>query len=282
MLSKKIIWIGFGIILVFALLSNCSPTTGEVSPEPPSDRGCGDGICDDVEKKNPSLCPEDCPSPSSGGGVESITEEQEEEEPPKEDDPKTEKDKSKCEPRKWWFSFEGCGTIVGTEPNYNMCVEVEACITVDENCKIQGTGSGTHTTCEYTGKCTYEVQCSDFSMPISGEAEFFEVGTKWPSGQTVEQEGSYLLKLKVDSRGIYEDVVAHCPGASVDLKEPAALQTVFGSLARNNDGYFIFIEVSEPQDVEMGYSQSVRGEDALWPGLSYEFFTDLGPGNYCK
>ena len=277
------------ILSVFSLtLTTCefggTPTPEEVSPEPPPIGPCGDGICDDAEQEDPSLCPQDCPPP--GGGVsegDTAPDEEEEEEPPKEGDPTTGKDDKKCEPRKWWFTFDGCGTQVGAEPNYNMCVEVEACITVDENCQIQGTGKGTHTTCEYSGQCSYDVQCSDFSLPISGDVELYEVGATWPTGRIVEYEGSQLLKIKVDSSSIHEQVTAHCQEVSVELKEPAALQTAFGSVARNNKGYFVFIEVDEPQNMELGYSQSVRGEDALWPGLSYEFFTALSPpGNNCK
>jgi hypothetical protein len=39
-------------------------TVTEAPPEPPPEQDrCGDGVCDEVEQKNPTLCPEDCPPP---------------------------------------------------------------------------------------------------------------------------------------------------------------------------------------------------------------------------
>jgi hypothetical protein len=55
------------------LLIACGKSTeqaGETSPAPssPGQGKCGDGICDEQEQKNPSLCPEDC----SGNGTPSV------------------------------------------------------------------------------------------------------------------------------------------------------------------------------------------------------------------
>jgi len=38
-------------------------------PQPPPAQLCGDGICDDFEKANPDLCPQDCDNGDNGNGI---------------------------------------------------------------------------------------------------------------------------------------------------------------------------------------------------------------------
>jgi|GEM_PF-4850807 len=206
-----------------------------------SDSLCGDGICDEVEQKNPELCPADCAADGTGSG-----------------------ELVECEPSEWTLTIEGCSTTVGTEPSADLCMVMAACITVDESCNIQGTGSGRYTTCGYTsptGICTYDVQCPDFTMPISGEV-------------VLGEDGSQTFRIIADSSGIFEDGTATCAGITVPITTGSMLQDGFGSATRNGNGYLCEI-VADP---EGDAGVFVVGQDALVPNnLSYDFYVNLYP-----
>jgi hypothetical protein len=271
-------------LIVFSSLifSACQGDSTEI----PQGGRCGDGICDEAEQKNPSLCPGDCPVVSEGetGGIsgsqsgdvsEDVNEPGEDESEPPEW-----VEESPCDSEEWLLTFSGCGNMINTEPSYKICMVFDACITVDRNCNISGTGNGKYKNCEYsspTGECSYKVACSDFSIPVGGEVEVFQEGDILPSGEEVGVQGADIFKIIVDSSSVWENVVATCAGVSVPLESASATQTILGSVHRNGNGYFCSLEVPRPINTDF-YGARVEGVDAIFPGLDYSFNVIMYPG----
>jgi hypothetical protein len=209
---------------------------------------CGDGICDDIEQQNRQLCPIDCMSEPLGDSDD--------------DNDDQGGGTGKCESGKWTLEIEGCGTMTNTEPFGESCISYKSCITLDQSCRVQGTGTGTHTKCEYTGACSYEVECPDFNMSVSGVVELGENG----------QEN---FKITVDSSGATVTGKATCAGVPVPFSGGSILQDAFGSAVRNGEGYLFEKEVNREADVRA----TIEGKDAFMPNnLSYKFNAYLSPG----
>jgi hypothetical protein len=222
------------VCLVFILLIQaCKSNAGE------DVQGgmCGDGVCDSMEKNNPNLCPSDC----------------------------EEDEDLKCEFSEWLLEIEGCGTLEGTEPAGENCTSVKSCITVSEDCQIEGIGSGIPTSCEYTsptGTCSYDVECSSFDASIGGAV-------------VMGEEGQPIFKITIDPSGSTATGEAFCAGVKVPFTGGSLLQDAFGSAVRNGGGYFATIE-AEP---DSGVRVNVKGEDSFSPyNLSYQFYVYLTPG----
>ena len=282
-MKRHLILIIFLIVVPSLVLSACL-LQGET--ETPEEGRCGDGICDDVEKKNPNLCPEDCPPPEdkaedetgvvSGGSSDGETKEDSEQSDDGKEPPAGGVE-SLCATEDWLLTFSGCGNMIGTEPSWDICIVFDSCITVDRNCQISGTGTGKYKTCSYSGACSYEVACSEFNMPVSGEVELLKEGDELKSGDSVGPDGAGIFKIEIDSSNVWEEVVANCAQVTVPIKDASATQVIFGSVHRNGKGYFVELEVPKPIDEDF-YGDRVEGSDALYPGLTYSFNVIMYPG----
>ncbi len=212
---------------------------------------CGDGVCDSIEQQNRQLCPSDCMSVPVGDSAAA--------------DDDQGGGTGKCESGEWTLEIEGCGTMKGTEPSGESCISFESCVTVDQSCRIQGTGNVTHTKCEYTsptGTCSYAVECPDFNMSVSGVVE-------------VGEDGQENFKVTVDASAATVTGKATCAGIPVPFSGGSILQDAFGSAVRNGEGYLFEIEIER----EAGVRATIEGNDAFMPNnLSYKFNAYLIPG----
>ena len=143
---------------------------------------CGDGICDEAEQKTPGLCAQDClgavgaPTPDITFGGEGP---------------------AAGEGEDWWLVVDCCTDMVDVEPAAHICLRLEACITVDENGNISGSGTAHYdqSTCALTSStCSYEVTCPDASFTVSGT-----------------QTGDELC-IMIDTMEIREQVTLDCMG----------------------------------------------------------------------
>jgi hypothetical protein len=213
---------------------------------------CGDGICDEAEQAVPAFCPADCAAAGEG-------------EPEPDDEPGGDSE-PQCETEEWTLTIEGCSTWKNMEPSAELCAAFVGGFTVHESCRIRGTGSGRYKNCAFTsptGACSYEMQCPEFQMGISGEAV-------WAEGITE------TLRIKVDSSGIFESGTMTCLGQSKPLDGIAVLQTGIASATRNGGDYFCDVEVPEGID---SYAVAVRGQDAVaLADLTYDFIANVFPG----
>ena len=211
-----------------------TPTaTSPPLPPPPAEEPCGDGECDERERQNPELCPTDCVT-TTEGLLQPID----------------------CVAGEWWLVIAGCDDMTGTEPSTHLCSRIEACIEVDADCSISGTGKGQYTgDCAYTsprGTCSYEVECPDFSAPISGEMV------------------SDTLRIRMDASQIAERNIATCAGVTMDPASGPFMQIGYGSALRNNGG--ILCEMP----ARAGAHADVIGDDELMGGnLTYDFDVDI-------
>jgi hypothetical protein len=284
-MNSRIIYVITILLITSLILLACQDETPETSVV----GRCGDGICDDVEKANPNLCPVDCRPETEGdaggltGGSSSVSDsgsDDESQENEEEKQPQEWVEESLCELEEWLLTISGCGNEVGTEPAWDICIVFDACIEVDRNCGLSGTGNGKYKTCSYYSPdnvCSYEVSCSNFEMPVSGNVLFFEEGSVLPYGETAESGGVDLFQIKLDASGVWETGKAHCSEVTVELQNASATQVIFGSAHRNGDGYFCEIEVPRPVDEDF-YGVKVDGFDALLKGLTYSFNVIMYPG----
>jgi hypothetical protein len=268
------------------------------TPAPATPQGrCGDGVCDTVEQSNPSLCPQDCEgaeealedatatpelqaSGASGKCGDGVCEEAEQADPAlcpadcvaadeseddSEDDPGGSED-PQCEVEEWTLTIEGCSAWKDMQVSAELCAAFVGGFTVQESCRIRGTGSGRYKNCEYvnpTGLCTFEIECPEFQMPISGEAV-------WTDGITE------ILRIKVDPSSVYESGTMTCFGQTSPLDNVPVLHSGIASALRNGDGYFCDVEVAEGID---SFGVAVTGQDAVAPdNQSYDFVVNLFPG----
>jgi hypothetical protein len=250
-------------LLLFACQAGESQATDtpQVQPLPQSGK-CGDQTCDEVEQKNPDLCPQDCLS--AGGSSESEDEGKEEGGEPESGGGDAGLPEG-CAEEEWTLTIDGCGSLQNTEPSGALCTEISACVSVDSSCNLTGTGQGQYTTCGYTsatGMCSYEVQCPSFEAPISGVVVL--------GGE------DDLFRVKLDASRIFEIVTGTCAGKEIMTNQDfQLLQDAFGSAHRNGGGYFCEVPVSR----EISTGVRVQGVDAVAAGnLSYKFYAYLEKG----
>jgi hypothetical protein len=232
-----------------------TPEDATATPKPQAEGvgdKCGDGICDAAERADPALCPADC-----AAAAESADD--------SEDDPGG-GEEPQCEVEEWTMTIEGCSTWKDMQVSAELCTAFVGGFTVQESCRIIGTGSGRYKNCEYvnpTGLCTFEIECPEFQMPISGEAV-------WTDGITE------TLRIQVDSSSVFESGTMTCYGQTKPIDFVPVLQTGFASATRNGDGHFCEIEVVEDID---SFGVHVKGQDAVAPeNASYDFIAEVYPG----
>jgi hypothetical protein len=234
--------------LMLAVTLACGLISGGETPEPAQgSQGdhCGDGVCDDVEQANPSLCPQDCkqlPSEekTSNGSANA------------------------CAAGEWLLVVNGCADVHGNaEPSSHICSSFGVCLTVDEQCNIRGNGQGQYDqdTCAFTsplGCMSYEVSCPDFPISVSGEIV------------------SNTVRIQLDASQVFEQTTATeiCTLHTQLYSGPFTLmQSGYGSAIRNGGGYFCEIEARD------GAHAEVSGLDAADPEhSSYNFSVDLHEG----
>jgi hypothetical protein len=233
--TMKIIKVFLVSLFFIFLLLACQSEQVETNKE----GKCGDGVCDSAEQKNPDLCPSDCGGDQGG--------------------------EKKCEEGQWKLEIEGCGIFAATEPSGESCTSISGCITVDQSCQIQGSTSGTHTKCQYISPwdtCSYDVECPDFNMSISGMVA---------SGEG----GQDIFNITIDPSAIVVSGTATCAGIEVPFSGGSLMQDAYGSAVRNAGGYFCEIEASQDSTVRV----TIQGRDSLFPdNVSYRFNVSLSPG----
>jgi hypothetical protein len=152
--------------------------------------------------------------------------------------------------------------MAGTEPSTHICSNFEVCLTVDEQCNIQGSAQARYdsSTCAYTspsGCMSYEVSCPDYDISVSGEML------------------TEALRIFVDGSQAWEQVTAHetCHTNTTMSMPGSMMQMAYGSATRNGGGYLCEIEARD------GAHMEVTGVDAAVPeNLGYTFSVDLYAG----
>jgi hypothetical protein len=222
---------------VAACSSGSSPTPS-VYQAPGGSGRCGDGECDEKEQANPALCPQDCTP--------------------------VEKQPGACTAMDWLLVVNGCSDWHGNaEPSANICSSFKVCVTMDEQCNIQGSDQGQYdqSTCAFTspGGCmSYEVSCPDFPISVSGEL------------------ASNMMQIRLDASQVFEQMTTTeicVTGKQVYSGPSSTMQTGYGSAIRNGGGYFCKIEARDGAHVDVTGADSSAGGN-----LSYSFSVDLKAG----
>jgi hypothetical protein len=218
---------------------------------PPSEDRCGDGACDEQERENPELCPEDCITPTATLELPTPNV------PALESGPSPAPETESCVRDGWWLKVEGCGVWGGTEPAGKLCTSMQGCISapVGETCTITGTLFGQYTACEYvspTEEMSWDIECPDFEVPVRGH----RVGD------------TFMIWL--DPSAVLEHGVGYPSfGSEVPIDRGVVMQTAFGSALRANDGYFALA-------AQHGAHADFVGVDAVAPdNLRYDFDFDI-------
>jgi hypothetical protein len=278
------------ILLAGWLLAACGPASPTAPPPTPTPSPvgtaavsaatqgrCGDGICDEAERADLNLCPQDCqlmgatptatpaptevvakpptPTPTSTPTLSptlTLT-------PP----PVVKSGEGAgCVSGEWWLEVAGCADYHGNvEPSARICSSFEVCLTVDEDCHIHGSTTGRYDqeTCVFTsplGCMSYELTCPDFPVSVSGK---LVTDTLW---------------VFVDASQIFEEEVKATEICVTGLTQGpysfGAMQGGYGSATRNGGGYLCKIQARD------GWHVEVAGVDAVAPEhLSYSFTCDL-------
>jgi hypothetical protein len=308
-------------VLVLLAIAACGPLGGDqtaaasATPSAPAQfpGPCGDGVCDEAEQSNPSLCPQDCEAAGPGGkcgdGIcdqleqadpalclpdcaaageaseeasgegeaepQSEPEAEPEAQPEGEPEPEPEGGgESQCEPSEWTIAIAARATLVNAEPSADLFAAIVGGFVVNESCRIRGTSAGQY----LKETCAYKSVTGLCSYDIQCP-EF----TAAISGLAVPGGGiTDTFKIRLDRVGIWETGWADCAGVETGIKTGSVLQDAIGSAERNGGGYLAQIVVELPEDdrpIGKRIHDAEQGQDAVAPvNLWYYFFVELYRG----